>query len=333
MKRHFLPALPALAALLLATGASAADEPLRIYGSETVLEIAPILIAVRDGGQGAATVHNGGVPNLWNVADPVLLASTRRDPAAAPPTFAGLADLAANAETQVLRMSVAHPDVRIIMTVTEGLYEIVGRRSSGIAAIADLKGKRIATYGNTSAAFYLRERLAEAGIAESEVTIVSLNAAGSAQALIDGTVDALAMWEPDAERARAALGADAIELAKPDGYRELYSLSARTSTLADPGKRRQIVALLKGVIAGCRESVEAPSWVQGALSARTRHPTALIAASWKHHRFPCAIPADLTDTMVREEAWLAARDKRAPRSRAEIAGLVDPTVLAEARGR
>lgn len=326
-------ALSLLASTLLTAGGSPADAPLHIYGSKTVLEIAPILIAVRDGPKGAAVVHNGGVPNLWNVADPVLLASTPRDPSAPPPTFAGQADLAANAETQVLRMSVTHPDVRIIMTVTEGLYEIVARRSSGIATLKDLKGKRIATYGNTSAAFYLRERLAEAGIAESDVTIVSLNAAGSAQALIDGKVDALAMWEPDAERARAALGSDAIEFSKDSGYRELYSLSARSSTLADPQKRRQVVAFLKRVIAGCRESVRAPKRVQAALSARTGHETALIAASWKHHRFPCALPTDLVDIMVREEAWLAERDKRAPRPREEIARLVDPSLLAEARRR
>lgn len=323
-------AIPLLASALMTTGASRPDEPLHVYGSNSVLEIAPILIAIRDGPKGAAMVHNGGVPNLWNVADPVLVASTQRDPSAPPPTFEGLADLAANAETQVLRMSVAHPDVRIIMTVTEGLYEIVARRSSGIATMADLKGKRIATYGNTSAAFYLRERLAEAGIPESDVTIVSLNAAASAQALNDGKVDALAMWEPDAERARIALGSNAIEFAKGDGYRELYSLSARASTLTDPKKRRKVVAFLKRVIAGCRESAQAPERVQAALSARTGHATALIAASWKHHRFPCALPADLVDIMVREEAWLAARDKRTPRSREEIARLVDPSLLAEA---
>ncbi len=329
MKLHI--AIPLLASILMASAASTAKTPLRIYGSDTVLEIAPILIAVRDGPKGAASVHNGGVPNLWNVADPVLVASTQRDPSSPPPTFAGMADLAANAETQVLRMSVAHPDVRIIMTVTEGLYDIVARRSSGIATIADLKGKRIATYGNTSAAFYLRERLAEAGIEEKDVTIVSLNAARSAQALIDGNVDALAIWEPDAERARAALGDDALDLATVGGYRELYSLSARTSTLADRGKRRQIVAFLKRVIAGCRESAQMPERVQSALSSRTGHDTALIAASWKHHRFPCALPDDLVDTMIREEAWLAARDKRTPRSREEIAGLVGPTLLAEAQ--
>ena len=82
----------------------------------------------------------GGIPNLVGEAGAQGFAQP------------GVADVATNAETQLLRFSVRHPDLRIIFNVTEGLYRIVARRSAGIASIADLKGKRVATIEQTSAA-------------------------------------------------------------------------------------------------------------------------------------------------------------------------------------
>ena len=46
------------------------------------------------------------------------------------------------------------PGLRIILTVSEGYYRIVARRSAGISSLADLKGKRIATFPSTSSAYY-----------------------------------------------------------------------------------------------------------------------------------------------------------------------------------
>jgi len=56
----------------------------------------------------------------------------------------------------------------------------------------------------------------------------------------------------------------------------------------------------------------------------------VIASAWPHHRFPCALPDDLVDVMTQEEQWMAGLDKRAPRSREEVAKLIDASVLKEA---
>ena len=64
-------------------------------------------------------------------------------------------------------------------------------------------------------------------------------------ALKDGRVDAVAMWEPEAERAIAAVGSDAIVFQDRRVYRELFNLNTSTKVLADPGKKRAIVELLR----------------------------------------------------------------------------------------
>ena len=69
------------------------------------------------------------------------------------------------------------------------------------------------------------------------------------------------------------------------------------------------------------------------ISRVTKHPEAQIARSWEHHAFPLGVPSDLLDIVTDEEKWVAASQKREPRTRAEIERFIDPSVLAEARKR
>ena len=82
--------------------------PLRVFGAATVIELAPVLAAANGIYPGPVTVGNGGVPTLTS----------------------GEADVATNAETQLLRQSVIDPDLRIILTVTENFYRVVARKSA-----------------------------------------------------------------------------------------------------------------------------------------------------------------------------------------------------------
>jgi NitT/TauT family transport system substrate-binding protein len=46
--------------------------------------------------------------------------------------------------------------------------------------------------------------------------------------------------------------------------------------------------------------------------------------------FPVRIIPDMLDVLEEEEVWVAKERNRVPRSRAELAGLIDPSVLEEA---
>ena len=101
---------------------------LNIAGNMTTIELAPILVAVNGIYRGPVIVMNGGIPNLMR----------------------GEVDAATNAETQLLRQSIDDPSLRIILTEAESFYRIVARRSSGIASVKDLRGKKIAIAPYTS---------------------------------------------------------------------------------------------------------------------------------------------------------------------------------------
>lgn len=149
--------------------------------------------------------------------------------------------------------------------------------------------------------------------------------------LIDGTADALAVWEPESERARQSLGTDAVEFEEFGVYRELYNLNATATTLADPVKRRQTVAFVRALIQACHEATYEPARAQQLTATRTGFDLDLIEAAWRHHHFACTLPTDLLDALTGEERWLAAQDGREPRDRAQLARLIDPSILAEAQ--
>ena len=91
--------------------------------------------------------------------------------------------------------------------------EIVAKKSSDIASIADLRGKTVATQLGAAGESLLNIALEQNGIDRSEVTIVNMdnNNLTSAIASAGATgVDAIAGWQPGTTAAMEALGDDGI---------------------------------------------------------------------------------------------------------------------------
>ncbi|MFZ3484775.1 ABC transporter substrate-binding protein [Sphingomonas sp. 3-13AW] len=300
-------------------GPMTVEAALRVAARPDVIEVGPILHAAAQLGLERVLAAGGGIPNLF--AGRVIGAMDG---------FPGLADAAGQAETQLLRLSVTNPDLRIVMTVVEGVYRIVARRSAGVARVADLAGKRVGVFERTSAAFFLHRMLGQVGLADSDIVRVSLRPSEMAASLVDRQVDAIAIWEPESERAGQALGTDAAIFSDPNLYREFYNLNTTTVVLADPYRRAALVDFVRALASSCRTSVETPAAVWPLVAASSGFEPALVEASWRHHRFPATLGPALLDTMVVEERWLAAQDGRTPRRRGELARLIDRSILAEA---
>ena len=300
------------------TGGQNGHVPLAIHGNMTTFEIAPVLLA-SERNVVPSTVKMGGVPNLFGAGN----VSSFSEP--------GMADLATNAETQALRISSRNPDLRIIMTVSEGLYRIVGRRSSGIATLADLRGKRIATIPGTSSGYFLHKMLKTVGLTLADVTVVPIMPlTGMPTALADGTVDAVAIWEPEMENAARAIGADAIEFSGAGIYREVFNLNTTAQVLADPEKRSAVVAYVAELIKASEDIRANPAAVWALVAQAGGYDRPVIERAWAHHSFPALLVPDLLDVLEEEEIWLAGVEGRAPRSRDALAVLIDPSVLRDA---
>ena len=312
----------ALAALALAMPAQAQEHsvgPIAIHGNKQTFEIAPVLVAAEQFYPGVATVKMGGIPNL--VGEPIV------------PGFGeeGVADVATHAETQALRYSVRHPNLRIVLNVSQGLYRIVARRSAGIASVADLKGKRVATIEPTSAGYFLHRMLATEGLSFDDITAVPMTPLSAmTEALRKGEVDAVAIWEPEGVNSERALGDDAIVFEGDGVYRELFNLNTTAGALADPVKRAQIVRFVRALIDATAELKQDPAKAQQLSVAAGGFSPEDVAESWQHHNFNAAPLADTLDVLVLQEQWLAPRENRAPRTREQLATLIDTSVYQEA---
>lgn len=321
MLQRVLATLAALALPACATPVTAQGDPgpIAAYGNVQTFEIAPVLLAAEAFYPGETTVRMGSIANLVG----------------APPVQGfgevGEADVATNAETQLLRYSVENPNLRIVLGVSEGLYRIVARRSAGIARVADLKGKRVATIPQTSSGYFLHRMLAKEGLSFADIVarpIVPL--AGMTEALRKGEVDAVVIWEPESENAAQVLGSDLIEFSGEGVYRELFNLNTTAEKLADPATRARIVRFVRAIIDASAALNADPARAQALVTAAGGFSAENVRDSWKHHRFAPGIPADLLDVMAEEERWLAQQANRAARSREELARLIDTSVYQEA---
>jgi NitT/TauT family transport system substrate-binding protein len=283
--------------------------PLRAAGNLSTIELSPLLVAADKIYPGDLSVVNGGIPAIMS----------------------GMVDVATNAETQLLRQSVDDSDLRVIFTVAESFYRIVARKSAGILRIEDLKGKRITTPRNTSAHYFLVKMLASAHLPEAAITLVTINPATEmSQALKDGRVDAISMWEPESERAIAAIGSDAIVFQDRRIYRELFNLNTSVKVLVDPAKRRAIVELLRSLIQSSEQIRQQPQQYWPLIATKLNYTPEIVSKSWPNLRFAGGLVPDLLDVMVEEETWVAKERNRTPRTRSQLAQLIDRSILDEA---
>jgi NitT/TauT family transport system substrate-binding protein len=320
MRRTGLIAAAALMLSAWTTGAQAqADAPLQVYGNLQTIELAPVLYAADEFNADPVEVKMGGIPNLVGEAGAQGFASP------------GVADLATNAETQLLRFSVRHPDLRIIFNVTEGLYRVVARKSAGIHSIADLKGKRVATIEPTSAGYFLHRMLATEGLSFDDITAVPMTPLSRmTEALRNGEVDAVAIWEPEGVNSEHALGDDAIVFDGDGVYAELFNLNTTAGALADPDKRARIVRFVRAIIDANAEMKEFPDKAQQLSVEAGGFSLEDVKESWEHHSFNAKPLPQTLDVLVLQEQWLARRENRQPRTREQLATLIDTSVYQEA---
>lgn len=289
----------------------APDALFTVAAATPVVEAGPIYLA-KEGPFGPQMQYiNGGVRTLGNNG----------------------AHAAGNATTQMLVVLRDNPKVRLLFTLVEGNYRIVAKRSAGIRTLADLKGKRVVTPRTTSAHYHLVAMLRSAGLKESDVTLVSAPATAMAAALTTGDADAISMWEPESENAVVALGSDAVIFQNNKIYREFYSIYSTTDVLQNPKRRAQLVAFTTAIVTAANQINKEPARHLPLVSKVTGHPVEQIARSWEHHTFPFGVPADMLDIITLEEQWVAGIQQRTPRTRRELEGFIDTSIIREALGR
>ena len=123
---------------------------------------------------------------------------------------------------------------------------LVARRDRGIDVPEDLRGKTIAVTSGTNAEFFLSLFLSTIGINLSEVSLIDTKPEEMAGVLRDGSVDAVAIWNPNLYNARQSLPEEKLAIFFSDVYTEFSVLAGRRELVTERPKAMQ--ALVKAVV-------------------------------------------------------------------------------------
>lgn len=298
--------------------AQAGPAPLVYSAASMAVETAPVRLAIERLYGSRASVLNGGVIDL--------VGPNRK------------ADIGSNGETQMMRQSVHEPGMRMVMTIAEGHYPIIARRSAGIATLADLKGKRILSYRHTTAGYFLHNMLQSVGLSFDDVTIVETPLGQVGTVAANREVDAVAIWEPDSEQALKALravGEDVVIFSGLHIYYERYNLCTTADLLANPARRAELVRLMRAIMDVTQEMNGNPATAAHAQAVVAKsgglYTAEEVALGWPNVKYVAGFEEKMLDIFVKEDVWLAKEEKRAPRSRAQLARMIDRSPYEEAR--
>jgi NitT/TauT family transport system substrate-binding protein len=193
---------------------------------------------------------------------------------------AGEVELAAAAEVPfVVGVLQGQPwSVLASVASTNSEMALIARRDRQIATPADLAGKRVGVTLGTSGEYFLwawmiRQRLPIDSLQQVDVAPNRL-----AAALAEGTVDAVATWQPVRQEAERALGSGGLTFTAPLSYTTTHVVVGRQAALATESQAmgRFLRALLEAEAFLRRQPQQALSLV----AQRLKLPPLELQAQW-----------------------------------------------------
>ncbi len=221
----------------------------------------------------------------------------------------GKADLATAAELVVSLNSFTRPDLVILGTLSTSSHQIklIARRSAGIGEPGQLRGKRIGTVAGTSAQYFLSTWLLFHDMEPQSVTVVPLAPEHLSAALQRREIDAIAVWEPIASNAFAALGEDAMAMPNPRVYTQHFSLVTTRGAMASEQRRADFSRVIRALIRAQRFIAKEPASAKQILTRRLNIEPAFAEVQFGEHDFRVRLDQTLVSTMSSQLRW-AMRD-------------------------
>lgn len=216
----------------------------------------------------------------------------------------GQADLATMAELPAVTGALRDQPFKVVADLAR--YEgsrLITNGSSGIAAPADLAGRRIGVTLGTNTDFLLGKILSQAGVTAE---IVNAAPADLVPALLRGDVEAIVPFPNAYPAAARALG---------DGYREIRSelyephYIVAASPAALDTKRDAVTRFLGAIVEADGQVAANPDAAAEAVVATVQGniDAAAVRALWKDTDIGTRLDRSLLDLMVEQGAWIVGR--------------------------
>lgn len=180
--------------------------------------------------------------------------------------------------------------------------QVIARKDRGILQPGDLKGKKVGVFRGSNADFFLGRFLTLNGLSLGNIEIVNLNPFAMTEALVDGKVDAVMVWEPVAFDIMKRLGDKTVSW-PGQGSQPYFWLLAGTDKFikASPGVVDRLLRALHQAeifIKGNQdESI-------GIVANRVKTDPAVLKSVWPKYVYELSFDQSLIIAMEDEARWM-----------------------------
>lgn len=161
----------------------------------------------------------------------------------------GQAELGTSADMPVVYAIRKGQPIRVVASLASSTKTIalLARREAGVAAVADLRGKRVGFASGTSGEFFLDTILQLHGLTAAAVQRVNMPMGEMVAAMREGRVDAVVAWAPYRDQVLSEMGDRLVRFDAGAVLRTVHLLSASAAALQSRGPeiRKVIRALLR----------------------------------------------------------------------------------------
>ncbi|HLP97396.1 MAG TPA: NrtA/SsuA/CpmA family ABC transporter substrate-binding protein [Sideroxyarcus sp.] len=215
----------------------------------------------------------------------------------------GKADFATVAETPAMFAVLKGEKIYIIANIEASTTNnaIVARRDAGIAATADLKGKRVAFTPGTTSDFFLDSLLTANGLTRQDIKPVPLKPEEFQDAIMARKIDAASTWNYPLTLIKHQLGANGIIFYDRDIYTETFNIASRQDFVRqNPATTKRF---LRALIKAEEFVAKHPDEAQTIMSAATGIDKALIGEVWTSFNYHVVQDQTLLLTLEDETRW------------------------------
>lgn len=181
-------------------------------------------------------------------------------------------------------------------------HYVLGRRDRGIEDVSDLRGKKIGYARNTSGEFYLSRFLELRGINISEVTIVDVRPSQYAEAIENGSVDAVLAWEPYAGIIQDHMGDEVVSWPAQSGQLGYWNAICRDDWAA--AHPELVERFLRSIEQAEKYSIHHPDEAKAISQKRLRASDAYVETSWNNTQYSLSLDESLITAMEDEGRWM-----------------------------
>jgi ABC-type nitrate/sulfonate/bicarbonate transport system substrate-binding protein len=229
------------------------------------------------------------------------------------------ADLATTSELPIVFNSFERTDFAVLgtfVTTTEDA-KLIAHARSGISKPPHLAGKRVGVVTGASSQYFLELYLLTVGVDPRTLTVVSLQPEKMLEAMLAGTVDAVAAWEPYAYLTIRALDSSAVVMPHTSGYILTFNLVSHRRLVG--ARDADLVRVLRAVERAEQFIHDRPEEAKAILRARLKLDQAFVDWVWSGLNFRLGLEQSLITTMEGESRWA--------RRAGHVKGLATPNYL------